>query len=94
MIINTVETLKPALNSILSTGVDVERTPTTITALMNIGVDKLQELKETLVNVDIDVVKQYPIARTSDVKLSIQMEDDWLLQSIVDQEIPTVSIKY
>ena len=93
MIINTVETLKPALNCIRSTGTEVERTPTTLSTTVNVEVGKLPELKQTPNSVDVQLIKQYPITRTVDVKLSIQLEDDWLLQSIVDQEIPAVFIK-
>lgn len=98
MIINTVEALKSAVSSLRSAGVKAEymfrASPTTITAEVNVDVDKLPELEQTLSNVDVEVTHNYPITRTVDVKLSMHLEDDWLLQSIAQQEIPTVSIKY
>lgn len=97
MIINTVEALKSAVNSLRSAGVKAEHmlqsSPTAITAAVNVNVDKLPELEQKLSNIDLEVIRQYPITRTVDVKLSMHLEDDWLLQSIAQQEIPTISIQ-
>ena len=99
MIISTVESLNCALRNLLSAGVKPEHfnsmSNTSATAAVNVDKDKFKDLCHCVGNdVDVEVIRDYPITRTVDVKLSVNIQDDWLLQSVLTQNIPTISIKY
>lgn len=97
MTISTVESLKVSIASLFTAGVKpehiIQTSPTCVVAAVNVNLDNLPMLEKSLSDVDVEVLQRYPINRTVDVKLSLNIEDDWLLQSVVNQEIPTISIK-
>ena len=99
MTISTVESLNCALRNLSNVGVKPEYfssvSNTSAVAAVNVDVDKFNDLCHCIgADVEVEVIRDYPITRTRDVKLSLNIQDDWLLQSVLVQNIPSISIKY
>lgn len=97
MLISTVEKLKSALTSMTIAGIKpeymVKENPQTIIAAVNVDTNKIGELTKSLPDLEVEVTQRYPIKRTADVKVSLKIQEDWLLESVLEQSIPTISVK-